>query len=129
MSENTATRVAVVGGVRTPFGRAGTVFKKRSALNLAVHSVNGLLQKQRLDPQSVDELVYGIVVVDPRIPHLAREVVFSSQLPPKVRSTIGGPSFIVRQVAALHIQAGSSRENPGRSSTRRTSLPLRRAPS
>ena len=86
MSENTAARVAVVGGVRTPFGRAGTVFKKRSALNLAVHSVNGLLEKQRLDPQSVDELVYGIVVVDPRIPHLAREVVFSSQLPPKVRA-------------------------------------------
>lgn len=86
ISKNIATRVAIVGGVRTPFVKAGTVFKKHSVLNLAVHSVNGLLEKQRLDPQFVDELVYGIVVVDPRIPHLAREVVFSSQLPTKVRA-------------------------------------------
>ena len=56
MNESTATQVAVVGGARTPFVKAGTVFRKYSALDLGVHSVNGLLEKQRLDPQSVDEL-------------------------------------------------------------------------
>ena len=91
MNEGTATRVAVVGGARTPFVKAGTVFRKYSALDLGVHSVNGLLKKQRLDPHSVDELVYGITVVDPRVPHMAREVVFSSELPAKPRSgTQGG---------------------------------------
>ncbi len=39
--------------------------------------------------------------------------------------TSGGPSVIVRHAAASHIQAGSSRVNPGRSSTKRTSLPPR----
>ncbi len=86
MSENVPNRVAVVGGARTPFAKAGTVFKTHSALDLAVHSVNGLLEQQRLEPQAVEELVYGIVVLDPLIPHLAREVVFSSALPAEVRA-------------------------------------------
>ncbi len=86
MNQNTSTRVAVVAGARTPFIKAGTVIKSYSALQLAAHSVNGLLEKQELDPEAVDELVYGIVVVDPKIPHLAREVVFSSRLPSKVRA-------------------------------------------
>lgn len=86
MSEKRGTRVAVLGGARTPFVKAGTFFRKHSALQLAVHSVNGLLEKQGLNPRSVDELVYGIVVLDPRISHLAREVVFSSHLPSEVRA-------------------------------------------
>ena len=86
MTEITSTRVAVVGGARTPFVKAATHFKHYSALDLAVHAVDGLLVKHQIDPESVDELVYGIVVVDARIPHLAREVVFSSKLPSKVRA-------------------------------------------
>jgi acetyl-CoA acetyltransferase family protein len=78
--------VAVVGGARTPFVKAGTVFRKYSALDLSIHSVNGLLEKQELDPSSVDELVYGITVLDARIPQFAREVVFSSALPSTVRA-------------------------------------------
>jgi acetyl-CoA acetyltransferase family protein len=80
------TKVAVVDGSRTPFVKAGTVFQKYSALDLGVHSVNGLLEKQTLDPNSVDELVYGITVLDARIPQFAREVVFSSNLPSSVRA-------------------------------------------
>ena len=80
------TRVAVVGGSRTPFAKAGTVLRKFSALDLSTHSVNGLLEKQELDPNSVDELVYGITVLDARIPQFAREVVFSSGLPSTVRA-------------------------------------------
>jgi acetyl-CoA acetyltransferase family protein len=86
MNKNASTRVAVMGGARTPFVKAGTTFKKYSALELGVHSIDGLLEKQNLDPDSVDELIYGIVVVNPRISHLAREVNFSSRLPSKVRA-------------------------------------------
>ena len=86
MQQGTTNRVAIMGGARTPFVKAATVFKQYSALDLAVHAVNGLLEKQTLDPASVDELVYGIVVLDPRISHLAREVVFSSTLPPEVKA-------------------------------------------
>ncbi len=51
-----------------------------------MHSVDGLLDKLDLDPNIVDTLVYGIVVVDARIPHLAREINFSSKLPVSTRS-------------------------------------------
>ncbi len=81
-----STRVAVVGGARTPFVKAGTKFRKHRALDLAVHSVNGALDKLDVDPNIVDTLVFGIVVVDARVPHLAREVNFSSKLPVSTRS-------------------------------------------
>ena len=86
MTPDTSTRVAVVGGARTPFAKAGTAFRKHSPLHLSVHSVNGLLAKLKLDPQSVEEFAYGITVVDARIPHFARDVVFASDLPSITRA-------------------------------------------
>ena len=86
MIQSQSPRVAVIGGARTPFAKAGTAFRKHLPLDLSVHAVNGLLSKQQLDPISVDELAYGITVLDPRIPHFAREVVFSSELPSTVRA-------------------------------------------
>ncbi len=38
MTPGTSTRVAVVGGARTPFAKAGTTFRKHSPLQLSVHS-------------------------------------------------------------------------------------------
>lgn len=81
MSEKSKQRVAIVGGARTPFAKAGTALKDVSALDLAAHSVDGVLEKLELDPNLVEQLVYGTVIVDPNIPHLAREVNFASQLP------------------------------------------------
>ena len=86
MSNQTKRRVAVVGGARTPFAKAGTALKDVSALELATHTVNGALEKVDLDPTTVDQLVYGTVIVDPAIPHLAREVNFKSELPAEVRA-------------------------------------------
>ena len=79
-------RVAVIAGMRTPFVKAGTVFKRHTALDLGVHAVNGLLDGAALDPSKVELLPFGIVVVDPRRWHIAREVVFASRLPEAVRA-------------------------------------------
>lgn len=86
MSNRTKQRVAVVGGARTPFAKSGTALKEFSALELGAHSVNGALEKTKLDPAAIDQLVYGVVVVDPAIPHLAREINFRSQLPSDVQA-------------------------------------------
>ena len=84
---STATsRAVVVGGARTPFVKAGTHFTHRSALDLATHSVNGIIEKFGLEPDVIDELVYGIVTLDARVPQFAREVNFLSSLPASVRS-------------------------------------------
>jgi acetyl-CoA acetyltransferase family protein len=79
-------RIAVVDGIRTPFVRAGTAFKDHNAKDLAVHSVDALLDRAELPAEQVDELVFGNVVLDPRTPHLAREIVFASRLPAGVRA-------------------------------------------
>lgn len=76
----------MIGGARTPFVKAGTVFKDLTALDLSAHAVDGLIEKTDLDPSIVDYLVWGIVVLDPRMPHLAREVNFRSKLPDSTRS-------------------------------------------
>jgi acetyl-CoA acetyltransferase family protein len=81
-----STRVAIIAGTRTPFAKAGTVFKKYSALELGVHAVNGLIQNQKLDPKTIDELVFGIVIGDPKVPNMAREIVFRTSLPPATRA-------------------------------------------
>lgn len=75
------TRVAILAGARTPFTKAGGPFKRHTALGLARHSVDGLLERHDLDPRAIDEMVYGIVVLDPRRPQFAREVAFASRLP------------------------------------------------
>ena len=79
-------RVAVVGGARTPFAKAGTHLKNHTALELGAHSVDGALAKTDIAPDVVDQLTFGIVTVDARVPHLAREINFASQLPDSVRS-------------------------------------------
>lgn len=78
-------RVALVAGQRTPFVKALTHFKEIEAVDLASHAVNGLLDKTGLDAERVQELQLGVVVVDPRVPHLGREVVFRSRLPASTR--------------------------------------------
>ncbi|MBW3660914.1 MAG: hypothetical protein KY397_04695 [Gemmatimonadetes bacterium] len=85
MTEN-STRVAVVAGARTPFVKAGTLFADHRPLDLSLHAVHGLLETHDVDPEIVEHLVWGIVIVDPRIPHLARDVVLRGALPDSVRA-------------------------------------------
>ena len=86
MSRESKNRVAVIGGSRTPFAKAGTALKDFSALELATHSVQGTLDSLKLDPTSIDQLVFGTVIVDPTVPHLAREISLQSDLPAEVRA-------------------------------------------
>ena len=86
MARNDLSRVAIISGARTPFVKAGTFFKKYSPLDLGVHAVNGLIEKHKVNPESIEELVYGIVIYDPKIPNIAREIVFKTSLPSTVRA-------------------------------------------
>ncbi len=99
-----APRIAIVGGRRTPFVKAGTVFRKQSPLELARHSVNGLLKGLDLEGDEVDELAFGIVTLDPGVPHMAREVVFQSRLPTQVRAVTLTDNCItgLTAMAAIH---------------------------
>ena len=80
-SKKTNRRVAIVGGLRTPFVKSATVFKHLSALDLATPLVAELVARLNLDPQHIDRLIYGQVVVNPEVPNIARELVLAANLP------------------------------------------------
>lgn len=86
MTEETKQRVAIVGGMRTPFVKAGTVFSDISQLDLSKHAVEGLLQRYAIDPALIEELVWGRVLHDPFVSNLAREIVLRMDLPATIRA-------------------------------------------
>jgi len=92
-------RVAVVAGCRTPFAKAGSVFRDMTAVQLGTLAVRELLSRAELDPLEVDELVYGTVVHAVTAPNIAREVGLGAGLPPSV------PAFTVSRACASANQA------------------------
>ncbi len=52
-------RVAILGGVRTPFAKAGTKLKETSAVSLGVSTAREVIAKLEMRPEEVDEVVFG----------------------------------------------------------------------
>ena len=115
MAGQNQKRVAIIAGTRTPFVKAGTVFKKYSALELAVFSVTGLLETHKIQPGSVAELVFGIVIFDPKIPNIAREIVFNTDLPSSVRAHTVSNNCItgIHAISAIYDSISSGRSEMG----------------
>lgn len=93
-------KVAIVGGVRTPFVKAAGVFSRYSALDLGKHVVVGCVEKLGLDAARIDELYFGTVLLDPRIPNLAREIVLRSGLPKSIVGNFSANNCATGLVAA-----------------------------
>jgi acetyl-CoA acyltransferase len=74
-------RVAIVAGLRTPFERAGTLFKMLSAQELGRTLVAELVTRSNLDGKEIDTLVFGTVVPSVLAPNIAREVALLPMLP------------------------------------------------
>ena len=79
-------RVAVVKGLRTPFMKAGTVFGELTALDLGKMVVRELVERSDLDPESIDQVVFGQVIPTITAPSIAREVVLAAGLPRKIEA-------------------------------------------
>jgi acetyl-CoA acetyltransferase family protein len=77
-------RIAIVGGARTPFVRAHGVLANKNFLDLGIASVKGLLDKVKIDPSEIDEIIYSTVLLDPRFGNAARELVIRSGLPASI---------------------------------------------
>jgi len=81
-------RVVVVGGMRTPFVKAGAQFKDLDQLDLSAHAVEGLLERFTVNRSDIGYLVWGRVLHDPRISNLAREIVFRLKLPESIHALL-----------------------------------------
>ena len=89
----------VVAGCRTPFAKAGTVFRDTTASDLARHCTRELLYRTELRGDEVDEVVYGQVVPSPLVPNVAREVSLLPQFPRTI------PAYTLNRACASGAQA------------------------
>jgi len=92
-------RVAIVRGLRTPFVKAGTVFSNLTALDLGRMVVQELVQRAELDPQEIDQVVFGQVIPNLTATSVAREVVLAAGLPRNIEA------HTVSRACATSIQA------------------------
>lgn len=67
-------RIAIVDGLRTPFARIATHFRDLSAIDLGALAVRELMQRNDLKASEVDQLIFGMTVMIPEAPFIAREV-------------------------------------------------------
>src|SRR5436305_6209291 len=95
-------RVAVVRGLRTPFAKSGTHYARLSALDLGKLVVAELVQRSGVDPNTIQEVVFGNVIPSVKAPNIAREIVLGTGLPRKL------PSFTVGEACASSNQAITS---------------------
>jgi acetyl-CoA acyltransferase len=102
---NGRRRVAIVRGLRTPFVKAGTVFSGLTALDLGRMVVQELVQRADLDPNEIDQVVFGQVIPTLTSPSIAREVVLAAGLPRKIEA------FTVARACATSIQAMTTAAN------------------
>ena len=86
MTLRNGRRVAIVGGCRTPFAKAGTVFRDLSAVDLAKAAGRELLARTDVDPGIVDQVIFGQVVPSVLAPNVAREVSLLPQFPRTIPS-------------------------------------------
>ncbi len=104
--------VVVVGGVRTPFVRAGTVFRRVSAVELGRVAVREAVERTEVDPEAIDEVVAGNIATPVDAANIARVIALEAKLPRSVpaftvgRNCASGLESIVE--AAYRIRAGDA---------------------
>lgn len=95
----TLKRIAVIGGVRTPFCRSNTLYADLTNLDLMTTALNGLVDKYRLKGVHIDEVVGGAVVTHSKDFNLAREAVLGTKLAPTT------PGVTLIQACGTSLQA------------------------
>ncbi|WP_017972562.1 acetyl-CoA C-acetyltransferase [Actinopolyspora halophila] len=80
---STTRRVAIVGGNRIPFARAGGPYAHASNQDMLTAALDGLLARHGLSGQRIGEFAAGAVLKHSRDFNLAREVVLGSGLDPR----------------------------------------------
>jgi acetyl-CoA acyltransferase len=89
-------------GIRTPFVKMGREFARLNAVELSVRLVDGLLEKQRVPPERIQHAIWGMVVADPNIYSIAREVVLASRLDNRVEA------YSLSRACATSLQAAAN---------------------
>jgi acetyl-CoA acyltransferase len=79
-------RVAIVAGLRTPFAKQSTAYKKLTALDLGTAVVGELVARTGVSPKLIEQVVYGQVLPSLAAPNIAREIVLATGLPRSIEA-------------------------------------------
>ncbi len=79
---NATRRVAIIGGVRTPFARANTAFADADVQELLTAALRALVERFSLQGQRLGDVIAGAVIKYPRDYNLTREALLSTALDP-----------------------------------------------
>jgi acetyl-CoA C-acetyltransferase len=78
--------VVVVSAARIPFGKFGGYLRDCSAVDLGTQAVKAVMERSRLAPETVDELLMGVAVLAGTAAVAARQILFTSGLPLHISS-------------------------------------------
>jgi len=77
-------RVAIIEGIRTPFCKAGGVFKDIDADDLGAYAVKELIARTGIHPEKIDQLIFGNVMQTPKTANIARVIAVKAGLPVRI---------------------------------------------
>lgn len=104
--------VVIVDGVRTPFGAFGGALRSLSAQDLGVVVTRALLERTKLDPATIDEIIWGAVGQSSDAPNIARVIALRADIPLHVtnytvaRNCASGMQSIVNAFQAIRMGEG-----------------------
>lgn len=98
-------RLAIIGGVRTPFCKANGVLKNLQADDLGAFAVKELVLRTGVRSTDVDELIFGNVIQPPQSANLSRILAIKAQLP------IPCPAYTVNRNCASGMEAITTAAN------------------
>jgi acetyl-CoA C-acetyltransferase len=76
--------VVIVDAVRTPVGSHGGMLMKFTALDLAEKIIKGLVDRTKIDPASITEVIFGNVFQSSDAPNIARVAALKAGVPIEV---------------------------------------------
>jgi len=94
--------VVIVGGVRTPIGSHGGAFRTISAQELTKIVMEEVLKRTDLDPNIIDEVIFGCVGQYSDAPNIARVAALMADIPEHV------PGYTVQRNCVAGMQAITS---------------------
>jgi len=92
-------RVAILASARTPIGKFLGSFADLTAADLGAVATRGVLERARIAPDQVDELIFGCARQAGGGPNMARQVLMKAGIPQE------RPAFTVNQACGSGIQA------------------------
>jgi len=94
-----ATRIVLTHAYRTPIGKFLGAFSEMPAVDLGTAVVKGLLDRAKLDPASVDEVIFGCGRQAGSRTNVARQVAYHAGIP------VGTPAFTVNKACASSLKS------------------------